>query len=80
MEEKIRGTDRWRRKCSNAACPNHRGIGDEAQPEDGELDEAAKIVVRIVVSRPDDGPESDSGPSRFEFKGEVGPRVCEFTT
>jgi len=27
-EQKIRGTDRWRRYCSNATCPNHQGIGE----------------------------------------------------
>jgi len=34
-EQKIRGTDRWRRYCSNTACPNHQGIGD-ADEADGE--------------------------------------------
>jgi DNA topoisomerase-1 len=29
-EQKIRGTDHWRRYCSNAECPNHQGIGDDA--------------------------------------------------
>jgi DNA topoisomerase-1 len=43
MEEKIRGTDRWRRKCSNAACPNHRGIGD-ANELDAEADGAEEAV------------------------------------
>jgi DNA topoisomerase-1 len=33
MEEKIRGTDRWRRKCSNQACPNYRGVGDATEDE-----------------------------------------------
>jgi len=36
-EQKIRGTDRWRRYCSNSACPNHQGIGDG---EDYEGEEA----------------------------------------
>ena len=32
-EQKIRGTDRWRRYCSNPECPNHRGIGgDDEEP------------------------------------------------
>jgi hypothetical protein len=34
-EQKIRGTDRWRRYCSNTACPNHQGIGD-TEETDGE--------------------------------------------
>ena len=29
-EQKIRGSDRWRRYCSNPQCANHRGIGDDA--------------------------------------------------
>jgi DNA topoisomerase-1 len=41
MEEKIRGTDRWRRKCSNQACPNYKGVGDstdeDVEEEDGEV-------------------------------------------
>jgi DNA topoisomerase-1 len=41
MEEKIRGTDRWRRKCSNPACPNHRGVGDDAEAGEGEGEEEA---------------------------------------
>jgi len=32
-EQKIRGTDRWRRYCSNPECPNHQGIGDEDEEE-----------------------------------------------
>lgn len=38
-EQKIRGTDRWRRYCSNTECPNHQGVGgdeDFATEESGE--------------------------------------------
>jgi DNA topoisomerase I len=39
-EQKIRGTDRWRRYCSNPGCPNHRGIGDDALADEAETVEA----------------------------------------
>jgi DNA topoisomerase-1 len=29
-EQKIKGTDQWRRYCSNPECRNHRGIGEDA--------------------------------------------------
>lgn len=43
-EQKIRGTDRWKRYCPNAACANHKGFSEDAgsaeeesSEEEGEL-------------------------------------------
>lgn len=33
-EQKIKGSDRWRRYCSNPGCANHRGIGEDAEADE----------------------------------------------
>jgi DNA topoisomerase-1 len=33
-EQKIRGTDKWRRYCPNVDCVNHKGIGEDATGEE----------------------------------------------
>ena len=45
-EQKIKGSDRWRRYCSNPNCANHRGIGDDAPAEDPEAEEAEADVAQ----------------------------------
>ncbi len=37
-EQKIKGTDTWRRYCSNSECANHSGIGEDESADNGAAD------------------------------------------
>jgi DNA topoisomerase-1 len=44
-EQKIRGTDRWKRYCPNIACANHKGLSEDMGGEE-EAEEGAELVTQ----------------------------------